>query len=209
VAIDQRRRDRLVARRQQRLGRAAICPHSRRARYCQIALTVVLLVCAGLVWKSFATIMRVNPGMHIDNTLSMVISLAPRATIRPRSAASIIGKSGARGRDPRRHGAAFTQTMPFTWGIPANFVIQGSAADDVAKLPPTLYDSVSPTYFQALGIPVLAGRTFAPTDDAAAPRVIILSQSAAAKFFPGEDPLGKRLLVRRPARGKRRRFRSK
>src|SRR5205823_7715351 len=43
----------------------------------QIALTLVLLVCAGLVWKSFAAIMRVNPGIQIENTLSMIITLAP------------------------------------------------------------------------------------------------------------------------------------
>ena len=44
---------------------------------CQIALTLVLLVCAGLVWKSFAAITGVNPGIQIDNTLSMVLTLSP------------------------------------------------------------------------------------------------------------------------------------
>jgi predicted permease len=84
--------------------------------------------------------------------------------------------------------------MPFTWGIPATFSVYGRP-DDAAKLPPAFYDSVSPSYFSAMHIPLIAGRTFAETDNAQAPGVIVLSQSAAKKFFPTEDPLGKRLTL--------------
>lgn len=161
----------------------------------QIALTLVLLVCAGLVWKSFAAITRVNPGMQIENTLSMVISLAPTRYDTPQKTINyyrqILQRVSA---IPGVESAAFTQTMPFTWGIPANFTAQGSS-DDAAKLPPAFYDSVSPSYFATVRIPVLAGRTFAETDDARALRVIVLSQSAAKKFFPNEDPVGKRLVL--------------
>lgn len=162
----------------------------------QIALTVVLLVCAGLVWKSFGRIMKVNPGMQIDNTLSMVISVPPTrhdtAEKRIEYFRQIVERVSA---IPGVESAAFTQTMPFTWGIPASFVIQGSSADDAVKLPQTFYDSVSSTFLQTTGIPLLSGRNFAPTDTFTAPRVILLSKSAASKFFPGEDPIGKRLLL--------------
>jgi len=161
----------------------------------QIALTMVLLVCAGLVWKSFATIVRVNPGIQIENTLSMVLTLAPtrydNSQKRTDYYRQVLDRVSAL---PGVDAAAFTQTMPFTWGIPATFSVYGSA-DDAAKLPPAFYDSVSPSFFGALHIPLLAGRTFAETDDSKAPTVIILSQSAARKFFPGEDPIGKRLLL--------------
>jgi predicted permease len=161
----------------------------------QIALTMVLLVCAGLVWKSFAAIVGVNPGIQIDKTLSMVLTLAPTRydTSQKRTDyySQILERVSA---IPGIDAAAFTQTMPFTWGIPATFSVYGSA-DDAAKLPPAFYDSVSPSYFSTLHIPLLAGRTFAETDDGKAPPVIILSQSAARKFFPGEDPIGKRLLL--------------
>ena len=96
---------------------------------------------------------------------------------------------------PGVESAAFTQTMPFTWGIPAAFKIEGSADDDAARLPSAFYDSVTPSFFQALGIPLLAGRTFAETDDRTAPRVVVLSKAAAAKFFPGENPIGRRLIL--------------
>jgi putative ABC transport system permease protein len=161
----------------------------------QIALTMVLLVCAGLVWKSFAAITGVNPGIQIENTLSMVLTLAPTRYDTPPKRIDyyrqVLERVSAL---PGVDAAAFTQTMPFTWGIPATFSVYGSG-DDAAKLPPAFYDSVSPSYFAALHIPLVAGRTFAETDDGKAPPVIILSQSAARKFFPGEDPIGKRLLL--------------
>ena len=161
----------------------------------QIALTMVLLVCAGLIWKSFAAIVRVNPGIQVENTLSMVITLSPsQYNTGPKRVdyyRQLLLRVAA---IPGVQSVAFTQTMPFTWGIPATFSVYG-ASEDTGKLPPAFYDSVSPSFFATLHISLLAGRTFAETDDANAPRVIVLSQSAAKKFFPGEDPIGKRLVL--------------
>jgi putative ABC transport system permease protein len=161
----------------------------------QIALTLVLLVCAGLVWKSFAAITRVDPGIQIENTLSMVLTLSPtRYDTGPKRIEyyrQVLERIGAM---PGVESAAFTQTMPFMWGIPATFSVYG-LPDDTAKLPPAFYDSISPSYFSTMHIPLLLGRTFAETDNAQAPGVILLSQSAAKKFFPTEDALGKRLTL--------------
>ena len=160
----------------------------------QIALTLVLLVCAGLVWKSFAAITGVNPGIQIDNTLSMVLTLSPTRYTGPKRTdyyRLVLERIAA---VPGVESVAFTQTMPFTWGIPAMFSING-VPDDTAKLPPAYYDSVSPSYFATMHIPLLAGRTFAESDNDKAPPVILLSQSAAKKFFPTEDPIGKRLVL--------------
>jgi putative ABC transport system permease protein len=161
----------------------------------QIALTLVLLVCAGLVWKSFAAITRVNPGIQIDNTLSLVLTLSPtRYDTGPKRTdyyKQVLERIGA---VPGVESVAFTQTMPFTWGIPATFSIYG-VPDDAAKLPPAYYDSVSPSYFATMHIPLVQGRLFAETDNDQAPKVILLSQSAVKKFFPAEDPIGKRLIL--------------
>src|SRR5205085_2082836 len=69
---------------------------------------------------------------------------------------------------PGVESVAFTHTMPFTCGIPANFSVYGSSNDEI-KLPIAFYDSVSPSYFTTLHIPLLAGRIFAETDNAQAP----------------------------------------
>jgi len=161
----------------------------------QIALTMVLLVCAGLVWKSFAAITRVNPGIQIENTLSMVISLSPtRYDTGPKRTEYFRQLLERVGAVPGVESVGLTQTMPFTWGIPATFSIYG-LPDDTAKLPPAFYDSVSTSYFSTMHIPLIAGRTFAETDNDQAPKVIVLSQSAVKKFFPTEDPIGKRLAL--------------
>ena len=162
----------------------------------QIGLTVVLLVCAGLVWKSFNTIMRVNPGMRIDDTMSMVVSINTKDADTPEKRVEYFRRMMERVTAiPGVESAAFTQTMPFTWGIPAAFRIEGSAEDDAAKLPSPFYDSVTPSFFETLGIPLIAGRTFTERDDRSAPRVVVLSKATAEKFFPGENPIGRRLII--------------
>ena len=112
----------------------------------QIALTLVLLVCAGLVRKSFAAIMRVNPGMQIENTLSMVLTLAPtqydtgpkRSDYYQRSSNDERGAGNRVGcvhpDDAVHLGHSGVLLDPGFRGRPA-------------KLPPTIYDSVSPSYF--------------------------------------------------------------
>jgi putative ABC transport system permease protein len=161
----------------------------------QIALTMVLLVCAGLVWKSFAAITRVNPGIQIENTLSMVITLSPtRYDTGPKRTDYYRQLQDRVAAVPGVETAGFTQTMPFTWGIPATFSIYG-LPDETAKLPPAYYDSVSSSYFATMHIPLLQGRLFAETDNDQAPPAVVLSQSAAKKFFPMEDPISKRLVL--------------
>lgn len=161
----------------------------------QIALTLVLLVCAGLVWKSFTAIMRVNPGMQIENTLSLVLTLAPtQYDTGPKRSDYYHRLLERMNAVPGVESAALTQTMPFTWGIPATFSIYGST-EDAAKLPPTIYDSVSPSYFRTMRIPLLAGRTFTENDKGDGPPVVILGASTAKKFFPGESAIGKRLVL--------------
>jgi predicted permease len=161
----------------------------------QIGLTVVLLVCAGLIWKSFANIMRVNPGIRVDDTISMVISLNTKQADTPEKRVEYYQRLLERvSAIPGVESAAFTQTMPFTWGIPANFNIEGSS-DDAVKLPAAFYDSVTPSFFETMGVPLIAGRTFTDRDDRSAPRVVVISKSTAAKFFPNENPIGKRLIL--------------
>src|SRR2546423_1719548 len=161
----------------------------------QIALTLVLLVCPGLGWKSLSAITRVNPGIQNENTLSMVLTLSPtRYDTGPKRTdyyRQVLDRIAA---VPGVGSGAFSQTMPVTWGIPADFSIYG-VPDCRAKLPPAYHDSISPSYFATMHIPLIAGRTFAETDDGRAPNVIVLSQSAAKKFFPTEDPIGKRLTL--------------
>lgn len=160
----------------------------------QIALTLVLLVCAGLVVKSFSEMLRVNPGMQVENTLSLGIYPSAVRYDTPQKRMDYYRQIVERvGNTPGVEAAAITQTMPFTWGFPVAFVVQGRA-DDAEKLPSAFYDSITPGYFATMRIPLIAGRTFTDADVPTSPRVAVISQSTARKFFGEENPIGRQLV---------------
>ncbi len=74
------------------------------------------------------------------------------------------------------------------------FRVEGQPPYEPGQEPHAWYSSVSPDYFKAIGIPLLRGRHFTTRDTKSAPRVVIINQTMANKFFPNEDPLGKRIL---------------
>jgi predicted permease len=161
----------------------------------QIALTLVLLVCAGLVLKSFATLLRVNPGMQVENTLTLNLSPSPVRFDTDQKRADYYRRLLERvSQTPGIEAAAFTQTMPFDWGIPVPFSVQGRP-DEAQKLPAAFFDSVSASFFSTTRIPLLAGRLFSATDNDHSPPVLIISQTTAKAYFPNENPLGRYLLV--------------
>ena len=166
----------------------------------QIAITLVLLVCAGLVVRSFAAILRVDPGMQIDNTLSLGICPSTVRYDTPEKRAAyyrrIIERVNA---TPGVEASALTQTLPFTRrGFQVAFTVDGRG-DDAGKLPSPFYDSVSEGFFSTMRIPLIAGRAFTEADTLQTPRVMIISQSTAKQFFPNEDPIGRRLIPPRDA----------
>lgn len=173
-------------------------PHSTRLRAGlvagQIALTLVLLVCAGLVLRSFTAIVRVAPGMQTENVLSLDLSLPLRIDTPQKRADYFRALLERVEQSPGVASAAFTQTMPFRWGLPVTFSLPGHP-NDSEKLPPAFYDSVSPSFFTTTHVPLIAGRTFNTVDRFDSPAVIVISQAAAQKFFGEENPIGKRLVL--------------
>ena len=160
----------------------------------QFAITLVVLACAGLVVKSFAAMLSVNPGMRIERTLRMVIGVSNARYDTPAKAIAYYQSILERVRAlPGVENAAFIQTMPFTWGIPSIFTTEGRSPEAEA-LPTPFCDSVSTGYFQLMEIPLLAGRLFNAGDRQGSPRVVIISKSTEEKFFPGQDPIGRSLL---------------
>jgi hypothetical protein len=80
----------------------------------------------------------------------------------------------------------------------APFDLETSTPREQAERPDVNYVTVSPEYFSALGIMVKRGRAFAETDNETAPPVAIVNQAFADRYFPGESPVGKRILLDRP-----------
>jgi putative ABC transport system permease protein len=166
----------------------------------EVALSIVLLIGAGLLIRSFANLLRVNPGYRPDNLLTMRLSLPePRYEERARREAfyseilqRISGLPGVQSVGAINH-LPLTDFMLGGWlRIPGRPV--------TTNQPPTPMAIVSPDYFRAIGIPLRAGREFTDRDDSQSPRVLILSESLASACFPGENPLGKQVWVPGPGK---------
>ena len=162
----------------------------------EIALAVMLLSGAGLLMRSFVRMVGTSPGFDPKGALWMSVGLPARKydTVEKRVAAAENLLERIR-RLPGVTSAGVAQVMPFTGSdYVLGLEIEGRPVPP-SDLPSVNYFSVSPDYFKSMGIPLLRGRDFGAPDRAGAPRVAMVSQAMANQYFPGQDPLGKRISV--------------
>ncbi|HEX8190136.1 MAG TPA: ABC transporter permease [Pyrinomonadaceae bacterium] len=160
----------------------------------EVALALVLLVGAGLLMKSFVTMLGVDPGFDTRNLLTMRVALPPSRYGEGDKAARFYEEALRRvSAVPGVRGAALTSNLPLAGdggtGTPQVVGRQTPAAE----LTEAHLRTVSANYFGVLGIPLVKGRAFAERDDAQAPPVLLVNQTYAGRVFPGEDPLGRRV----------------
>jgi putative ABC transport system permease protein len=165
----------------------------------EVAISLVLLVGAGLVMRSFIGLQKVDPGFDPENALTVSISLTERKYPEQDRQAAFYSRliervSALRG--VQATGAA--TAVPFSdahWGghMGRGFRIEGRTGDQAGNQGGASYYSVSPNYFRAMGIPLLRGRLFTEFDTKGAPRVAIINSTMANRYFPNEDPIGKRI----------------
>jgi putative ABC transport system permease protein len=160
----------------------------------QIGLAVVLLIAAGLVLQSFTALQRVDMGFAREAVLRLKVE--PRGTSMPVNAWIDELLAQVR-RLPQvdTAGAVYLTPMELgsigqgTWAIAEG---QPETPEQANRNPIVNYQSATPEYFTAMGIPLRRGRLFSEEDRATSPRVTLISESTAAAFFPGQDPVGKR-----------------
>src|SRR5262249_7658610 len=160
----------------------------------EVALAVVLLAGAGLLLKSLDQLLRADPGFQPDHLLTMrfyVPSHDLTADQRTRFGPELARKIAA---VPGVESASVTFIDPFVWGgFSRGFTSENHPAPSAAEQDSTTYQEIGTDYFHTMGIPVLSGRDFAPTDTLDKPRVVIVSDAFARKFYPAQSPLGKRI----------------
>jgi putative ABC transport system permease protein len=162
----------------------------------EVALSLILLVGAGLLIKSFWRLQQVEPGFDPRNLLSVEISLPPAKYGERAQSVAFYQQMLERVKAlPGVKTAAIVNHPPFSGRRSHNpFQIEGRAEPaNPAEMPGADYRTISPDYFQALSIPVLRGRAFTDRDVADALKVGIISQGCAERYWPGEDPLGRRI----------------
>ena len=157
----------------------------------QIALSLVLITCAGLLGRSLANLQAQDFGFAVGGRY--VANLAPSlSTIPPDQLPAIYREMRERvGRIPGVANAAFSLYSPMSGDNWANYVtVDGHA---VSERLTASWDRVSPGYFDTVGTPIIRGRAFDERDVAGAPLVAVVSQKLAQRFFGDADPIGRRI----------------
>ena len=161
----------------------------------EVALALMLLVCSGLMIRSFVTLQRVNPGFNQNSALAVDIALPGRkyqnAEQRLSFFTQLLERTSAL---PGVVEAGVTHSLPILDDYLLGFRFQGRPPAPPGEDRSTIYYAVSPGYFKAMGIPLLRGRYFTEQDSDAHP-VAIINEAMAKTYFPDEDPIGQAILV--------------
>lgn len=164
----------------------------------EVALALILLVGAGLLVRSFWRLLQINPGFNADRVLTLAIDLpdgtypedAQKVTFYQRIIEQLQSRTGV-------SAVGATSSLPFDeeLAISSAFTVLGSQPVKPGDRHSALMISVSPDYFRAMGITLLEGRYLANQDRSGAPPVAVINQTMARRFWPGETPIGRRLMV--------------
>src|SRR6185369_15580807 len=160
----------------------------------EVALCVVLLAGAGLLFRSFLRLQSVKTGFVSEQVLTARLNPSgPGFTQQAdfdKFYTQVVDKISAL---PGVQDAGVINTLPLDKGPTTGFRVEGRPITTPDKWPMVNYRSVSPNYFRAMGIPVVQGRSYTDRDNTNAPLVMIINQQTAREIFPGESPVGKRI----------------
>jgi predicted permease len=160
----------------------------------EVALSLVLLIGAGLMIKSFVRLQQMSLGFNPDNLLTANLTLSRTKYADDHQRQAFFKDALQRLQSlPGVQAVAATTALPLTLSISGtDFRIEGRPEPAEGQEPMTNTSGVSPDYFRALGVPVLKGREFTHRDTSDAPLVAVINNDLAQVYFPNEDPLGKR-----------------
>ncbi len=160
----------------------------------EVALSLVLLIGAGLLLNSFVRLSNVPPGINPQNVLTMQVTLPDKKYPDAERRAAFFERTLERIENlPGVEAAGAVWTMPLAGYSPdTSFTVFGRPGQPATSYQ-TDFDFCSPDYFRAIGIPLLKGRFFEQRDRADSPLVVIINEALAREHFPNEEPLGKRI----------------
>ena len=172
----------------------------------EIALSFMLLACAGLLIKSFLQLREINPGFNPDNVLAFRLGLPPAKYAEGEPYAQIFNQLIDRVKaTPGVQSAAAVLSLPLggdTFNIWRGAVLEGRPMT-LEEQSDAQYLVITPDYFQTLQIPLKAGRTFTDQDNLHSTPVVIVDETMARHLWPGENPIGRRFTIWRDEKGLR------
>ena len=162
----------------------------------EVSLSLVVLIAAGLLLTSFARLQRVQPGFEPAGVFTAQLALPPDRYPREKLIAFYEQLYRRLAALPGSPSAAWTDRVPLTGGqAPAPVAIAGRSLPPLSQRPQANRHLVSPKYFSTLAIPIRAGRDFDERDNARVPHVVIVNETFARRYLPGEDPMGRTLIT--------------
>lgn len=183
-------------------ARAGANPHRAAARQLlvvgQVALCLVLLIGAGLLFRSFVRVLNVDPGFRVDRLVTMRISL-PRGYNDVPAALRLYSQLPERLKSvPGVSDASAISSLPISGGQGNGDIAIEGRPSVPGELGAAQFHRALPNYFRVMGIPLVRGREFDERDDSSRPHVTIINESMARRFWPNEDPIGKRIRIGPP-----------
>ena len=159
----------------------------------EAALAVVLTIGAGLLLRSFVSLVSVDPGFRTDRLLTLQITVPPKYASAEQRRVLYADLEARLGSIPGVTAVGGTTRLPLgSTNVSTKILIEGRALAP-SQWPEAEFRRAIFSYFAAMDIPVLRGRGFAPTDGPDAPPVCVINESMARQMFAGEDPIGKRV----------------
>jgi hypothetical protein len=160
----------------------------------EVALSFVLLIGSGLMFRSFLELQRVDPGFDPHNLLTLQLVGAPLDKPTPEERAVQMGQIEQRLRSIQSVTASYPfpltgEFSPIRWGTE-------EALKDPSRFQATEFQFVLPGYFETMRTPVIEGRTFTDEDNLPGRNRVVIDDTLAKKAFPGESAVGKRILIR-------------
>jgi len=160
----------------------------------EVALATLLLVGASLLIRTVYQLGRVNPGFRADHLLTMRLGVPFSRYQGDSRRAFLLRLDEELEAVPGVRSATLGLVLPlngFQWS--SVFIVGDLPVPPRAELPNSIFTPVEPGYFETLSIPLLRGRLFDARDGAGAPNVVVVNETLAKNFWPGQDPIGKRL----------------
>lgn len=160
----------------------------------EVALSVVLLAGAGLLFRSFMRLQSVNAGFTPQQVLTAQLSPAGPKFQQNEPFSNFYNQVLERAAAiPGVQSVGLISTLPLSKGPTLGFRVEGRPILTADKWVPTNFRGVSPDYFRTMNIPIVQGRAFTQEDNANAPPRLMINQALAQRDFPDENPVGKRL----------------
>jgi putative ABC transport system permease protein len=166
----------------------------------EVALSLMLLIVAGLLVRSFSRLLHVEPGFDPQNVLTMNVSLPTVKYSEAQKQVAFFDDLVRRvSALPGVRSAAISAALPLVPKRITPVLPEGQPEVPLGERPFIIIEAINPSWFQTLHVPLLAGREFTEADKAGAPNVVVVNQALARRYWPNQNPIGKHITMGRQA----------